>query len=363
MPATRGIDFKEAPALGGYVITVPKPRATVGLTASEGDPLLATWSVGIGRAAAFTSDFKDRWGRGWLKWPGAVKVFGQLGRDTARKADDPRVRLESDTASGELSVRADVVGDNGRAQTFRRLTVHVAGPDGFSRDVALEAVGAGRYAARMPLSRPGTYVATAKDELTGDAVGTTGAVLTAGEELRPTGTDRALLTRIASMTGGKVRDTLAGIYDDRGARRFAYTPLGAPLALLAAIAMVLGVGARRLGTPDFLSRMAARMRGWSSRSKEARAARARDREAGLARARQLEQINAALLATKQRAAPRAAGPIAQQGILGRAPAAPPAQPPPPAGQAQPPAAPPAAVPAERELTAAEKLALRRRERR
>ena len=218
--ATRGIALDDAPELRGYVVTVPKPRATIALGGPEGDPVLATWAVGIGRSAAFTSDFKDRWGVGWLRWPGAVKMFGQVGRDTARKADDPRVRLESDASGGELHVRADVVGDDGRAQTFRRLTVHVAGPDGFSRDIALEAVGAGRYGANVPLSRPGTYVATAKDELTNEAVGTTGAVLTAGEELRPTGSDRALLGRITTMTGGKMRDTLAGVYDDRAARRF-----------------------------------------------------------------------------------------------------------------------------------------------
>ena len=120
----------------------------------EGDPILATWSAGIGRSAAFTSDFKDRWGAPWSTWPGGAKMIGQLGRDIARKADDPRVRLESDATGGELHVRADVVGDDGRAQTFRRLTVHVAGPDGFSRDVALEAIGAGRYARDRPALAP-----------------------------------------------------------------------------------------------------------------------------------------------------------------------------------------------------------------
>ena len=362
MPATRGIDFGNAPALGGYVITVKKPRATVGLAAEEGDPLLATWSVGIGRTAAFTSDFKDRWGRDWLHFPAALKMFGQLGRDTARKADDPRVRLESDTSGGELHVRADVVGDDGRAQTFRRLTVHVAGPDGFARDVALEAVGAGRYAASVPLSRPGTYVATAKDELGGEAVGTTGAALTAGEELRPTGTDRALLARIAMMTGGKVRDTLAGIYDDRGTRRFAYTPLGAPLALLAAIAMVLGVGARRLGVPDFASRAWGRVQSLSVISKDLREKRHAQRAEAMKRAHEVERLNAALVASKQRAAPRTGGvpspqPSPRGGGSRNVPTPPFASPDrnvPSAGPQEPEA---------RELTAAEKLAIRRRERR
>ena len=300
-PPTQAIDFKEAPPLKGYVVTVAKPRASVLLGGPEDDPILATWSVGIGHAAAFTSDYKDRWGQNWLGWDGAAKMFVQLARDTARKADDPRVRLESDATGGELHVRADVVGDDGRAQTFRRLTVHIGGPDGFSRDVPLEAVGAGRYAASIPLSRPGTYVATARDEVTNEAVGTTGAVLTVGDELRPTGSDRLLLGRIASMTAGKVRDTLAGIFEDRGARRFAYTPIGSWLVLASAIAMLFGVAARRLGVPAIASMVAAKMRARREAVARAHAEHASEqaRAAALARMDQ-QRLNDALLARKQR---------------------------------------------------------------
>jgi hypothetical protein len=126
----------------------------------------------------------------------------------------------------------------------------VGGPDGFSRKVPLDAVGAGSYAATIPLSSPGTFVASAIDELSNEVVGTTGAVLSAGEELRPTGTDRALLTRIASMTGGKVRDSLDGVYLDRATKRFAYTPLSFPLIIFAAATLFLGVAARKLAWFD-----------------------------------------------------------------------------------------------------------------
>ncbi len=362
---TRAVDFAKAPELKGYVVAVAKPRATVLLGGPEGDPVMATWSVGIGRSAAFTSDFKDRWGAGWLAWPGAVKLMGQLGRDTARRSDDPRVRLEADAQGGVLSVRADVVGDDGRAQTFRRLTVHVAGPDGFSRDVPLEAVGAGRYAATVPLSRPGTYVAAAKDEVTGQAVGTTGAVLGAGEELRPTGSDRVLLARVAQMTGGKVRDTLAGIYDERASRRFAYTPMGPLLVLAAALAMLAGVAARRLGTPAFLKAAAARARAAASVPAERRAVRDADAARARERADEQARTNAALLDRKRAAAPTAGH--AGTGLLDRAPpphaGAPPIVPrgaPPPNAGAPPVGSQPG--PVERPLTAAERLAQRRRER-
>jgi hypothetical protein len=187
-------------------------------------------------------------------------MIAQTARAVARKGEDGRVRLEADASGGELGVRATVVGDDGRAQSFRRLVVHVAGPDGMARELALEATGAGAYAATLPLSRPGTYIAVARDELTGDAVGTTGAVLSAGEELRPTGSDPALLGRIADLTGGKRRDTLAGIFADRASRRFAYQDATPPLLVLAAFGLLLAVAARRLSMPDALVAWAARRR-------------------------------------------------------------------------------------------------------
>jgi uncharacterized membrane protein len=259
-PAIRGIEVGALPALTGYVVTIPKGRAQVHLKGPEGDPILATWSVGIGRAGAFTSDFKDRWGSAWTAAPEAARLFGQLARDLTRRADDPRVRLEADAAGGELHVRANLVGDDGRAESFRRLKVRVGGPDGFQREVALEAVGAGAYAVAIPLSRPGAYIATAIDEIAGDPVATTGAVLSAGEELRPTGTDRGLLTRVAEITGGQVRDTLAGIYKERSAKRFAYTSLVPPLLLLSAFALLIGVAARKLALPERISALPNRLR-------------------------------------------------------------------------------------------------------
>ena len=244
--AIRAIDFAAAPILKGYVVTIPKPRASVHLLGPEGDPLLATWSVGMGRAAAFTSDLKDRWGAAWTSFPGAARMMAQLARDTSRRPDDPRVRLEADTAGGELHVRATVVGDDGRAQSFRRLAIGVAGPDGFAKRVALEPVGSGAYAASIPLSRPGTYVATAIDELSRETVGTAGAVLSPGEEMRPVGTDRALLSRLASMTGGKSRSTLAGLFLDRSAPRYAYDPMGGWLALAAGLLLLASVALRKV---------------------------------------------------------------------------------------------------------------------
>jgi hypothetical protein len=366
-PAVRGIDVKALPQLTGYVVTIPKGRAQVHLTGPEGDPILATWSVGIGRAATFTSDYKDRWGSEWTSSPEAARLFGQLARDIVRRADDPRVRLEADANGGELHVRANLVGDDGRAESFRRLKVRVAGPDGFQREVALEAVGAGSYSATVPLSRPGAYIATAIDEMSKEAVSTSGAVLSAGEELRPTGTDRGLLARVAEVTGGQMRDTLAGIFKERSVKRFAYKSLDWLMLLLAAFALLLGVAARRIALPERLATLPARFRAGARAREAARAERARRRaEEDRAAAATVDALRErrAELGTARRPPPVSAADTPPPSVphFGRAqPIAPPR--PPAAGPARPvaPGAEPTAPPAStRGMTAAEILLARRR---
>jgi uncharacterized membrane protein len=48
------------PPLLGYVCTTSKPRAELPLVCDKGDPLLAHWQFGLGRAVAWTSDAKAR---------------------------------------------------------------------------------------------------------------------------------------------------------------------------------------------------------------------------------------------------------------------------------------------------------------
>jgi Ca-activated chloride channel homolog len=277
-PPVRGIDFGASPPLTGYVVTIPKARAQVHLSGPEGDPILVTWSAGVGRAAAFTSDYRDRWGVAWTSWAGASRLFGQLARDLARRADDPHARVEADALGGVLHVRVSLTDAKGRAETFRRLRARIAGPDGFTEDLELEAVGSGAYAAPLPLGRPGAYVATVLDEK-GSPLGIAGAALNAGEELRPTGTDRALLGRIAELSGGKLRDTLAGVFDDRPPRRFAYSSESALLALAAAFGLLGMVTARRLSLPEQVSSLPASMAARRTARRETRRL-IRERRAG-----------------------------------------------------------------------------------
>lgn len=262
-----GIDFSAAPELLGYVVTVPKPRATVHLSGPDEDPVLASWSVGLGRAAVFTSDLKDRWGLAWTQWPGAARMLAQIARDLVRRDDDDRVRLETVAANGRLEVRATATSAGGRADSLRRLRAKVSGPDGLLREVELEPTSVGAYSASVPLDRPGTYVAVVLDEATGEAVGTSGAAWSSGDEMRAAKSDVGLLDRLSNLTGGSRRTSLREVFHDRAMRRFSYEDSSAMLAAFAAFALLASVVARKLGFPDALvpalERVRRRLGTWS----------------------------------------------------------------------------------------------------
>src|SRR5262245_8834754 len=63
----KGIAQNSLPALRGYVLTFPKPRAEL-LMRIDKDPLLASWRYGLGEVMAFTSDLSGRWGKDWVTW-------------------------------------------------------------------------------------------------------------------------------------------------------------------------------------------------------------------------------------------------------------------------------------------------------
>src|SRR5258707_12172525 len=72
------INWKTVPPLGGYVATTVKQNAELVLMSHQEDPVLATWRYGLGRAAAFTSDAKAKWGGLWLRGGELNRFWPQL---------------------------------------------------------------------------------------------------------------------------------------------------------------------------------------------------------------------------------------------------------------------------------------------
>src|SRR5207244_769880 len=112
------------PALGGYLATSPKDLADVLLASDAGDPLLARWPYGLGRAVAWTSDLRGRWSSDWLTWPGLPRLLTSLVSWTIPAEQGPlRVRLRAGSSSAQIAV---VSADP--PTTPARVRARVAGP-------------------------------------------------------------------------------------------------------------------------------------------------------------------------------------------------------------------------------------------
>ncbi len=142
-----GIDWTAAPFVLGYDATSVKAGTRVLLATERGEPLLATGRIGLGKAAAFTSDLKGRWTGDWLEWPGFGKLVTQLARATARGADESGVTARVTSAGGETGVVVDAMDGGGQFADEAEVTVTRLAD---SREVRAEQIAPGRYRAGFP---------------------------------------------------------------------------------------------------------------------------------------------------------------------------------------------------------------------
>jgi uncharacterized membrane protein len=202
--AMQDIDWKATPPLGGYVATTVKHTAELVLMSHQEDPVLATWRYGLGRAAAFTSDAKARWGVLWLRWRDFNKFWAQLTRWTLRSGtrSDTVARVERHDEVGEIAV--DAVDGKGEFINFLDSQVGVVAPNRERTVIDLEQVGPGRYRGRFPASQEGVYLVGMAQRHNDQVVGSqlAGLVVPYAQELRDLGVDEALLHEISALTGG-----------------------------------------------------------------------------------------------------------------------------------------------------------------
>ncbi|MGH7903043.1 MAG: VWA domain-containing protein [Candidatus Dormibacteraceae bacterium] len=245
-----GVPLDAFPALGGYVVTSPKPAAEVYLASPKGDPVLAAWRYGLGRAVAWTSDAEGRWTNSLL----AASVGGRLlARMVAWSLPDP--------AAGPLAVQTSVSGDGLEVAVSGTGggTVRVTGvaPDLSGLDQQLAPVAPGRWRGRLPLAGTGAYLLHVSLLRSGAAVA--GADLAVAvpypPEYRHLGRDDPLLAELAHE-GGRLLANPAAAWSEPVPPFPVATDVGWLLLVLAAVLWPLDVAVRRLMlTPAQLMRM------------------------------------------------------------------------------------------------------------
>ena len=152
------------PKIYGYVGTTLKPRASLAMHGVEpDDPLLASWSIGLGKCVAYTSDSTRRWGRDWVAWNGYAKFWSQIVRWTSRSMQNSGLTTTTVMDGNEGRVMVDAVDDQGKPLNNLQLKADVILPDASSasKDVQLEQIAPGRYQGKFTASQRAARISSA----------------------------------------------------------------------------------------------------------------------------------------------------------------------------------------------------------
>lgn len=200
-----GIDLELAPFLLGYVATQPRPTAEIFLVSDRGDPILASWQYGLGKAVAFTSDAKARWASDWLEWPGYGKFWTQLVRDTMRKTTLSNFQAQITKEKGIAHLAIDALGETGDFLNELDSEISLIGPDLKKKQLAISQTAPGRYELDFSTQEVGPYFLNIMQKQAGEIVNTqvTGTVVSYPEEYLVHNANEPLLTQLSTVSGGK----------------------------------------------------------------------------------------------------------------------------------------------------------------
>lgn len=216
-PTMRGFVPRRLPSLGGYVGATLKPAADLILQAPEGDPILAGWQYGLGRALAWTSDAGERWASAWQGWNDSSAFWTQV---LAYTFPDPttgplQTRVETD-ASGTRVV-AEATDAAGAPLDLANVAVRIDAPAGVTETLRLKQVAPGRYEAPMPAQaisgqlQPGAYrLSTALQKGDQRLQALAGWSQAYPVEFAQASGDPSLLRRVAQTSGGSVLTSAEG---------------------------------------------------------------------------------------------------------------------------------------------------------
>jgi uncharacterized membrane protein len=207
-----GVGMESAPQLKGYVRFVSRPGSDTILMADREDPLLVRWQYGLGRAAVFTSDAKNRWAANWVQWAGFDKLWANIFRDLLPHAPESETTADFDRASDELVV--DYRLSRNVEEPAKTPDIFVLGPDGFHAPLKMGKVAAGHYRGRLAIGQnQGLFrVRPLMDSRAFPEVG----FYRQEDEMQEYGNNEQLLRQIAASTGGRFGVKAGDVFDATG---------------------------------------------------------------------------------------------------------------------------------------------------
>ena len=207
-----GVGMETAPPLQGYVRFQARPTSDTILEADRSDPLLVRWQYGLGRAAVFTSDAKNRWAEKWVTWPGFDQLWANIFRDLLPHAPQSETVADFDRAANELVV--DYHLSKNVDEPAPIPDIFAIGPNGFHAPLKVSKVAAGHYRGRVAIGQnQGLFrVRPVADSRAFPEVG----FYRQEDEMMEYGNNEPLLRQIASATGGRFNPSPAQVFDSGG---------------------------------------------------------------------------------------------------------------------------------------------------
>jgi Ca-activated chloride channel family protein len=251
-PILKGIDPDSLPFLLGYVATQPKETASVVLASGHGEPVLASWSYGLGRACAFTSDAKGRWAGDWISWEAFPKFWAQLVRSVMSTGAHRELRTHSrvEVEQGVARVTLDV---RDRAGAFRddvTPELSLLREEGTASPLEVEHLGPGLFRSSFPIESYGRFHRLLVVQRRGEEVldlRTLGVTQSYSAEFLTPYPDLELLGRLAESTGGRLEPDPSELWRFEGRPGRSPRPTRAWLLALACLLLPLDIALRRLG--------------------------------------------------------------------------------------------------------------------
>jgi Ca-activated chloride channel homolog len=249
--ALSGVDFADAPALGGHVSVKARDTAEVYLATQQGAPLLTRWQYGLGKSIMFSSDVKNRWSAGWVEWKNYGKFWAQLVRDTMRQGGSESVVFSLRRDGSDAVIRLMLLTEDGQFRDELSPEVAVSRGDEGDELIKLHQLGPGVYQARAPFGSAATLSARVRngggiDSATAERAGVRTIFSGFPDEYRSLPPNLDLLQTIANETGGKVGPSIEEVFATQGDQGKRSSPLWPWLAIAALFTYLVDILLRRL---------------------------------------------------------------------------------------------------------------------
>jgi uncharacterized membrane protein len=247
----KGFQNTGFPELTGRVVTSAKPSAEIALRSPDGDPVLAHWRPGLGRAVAFMSDAKNRWARNWVPWDKFSQFWAQAVRWSMRTVSQNNFNLQARVRGGKGEVILDALDGEGKFVNYLGIKAKVVTPSFKEIPVAVSQKGPGRYGGTFEADEVGAYFVSltydGKDVEPGFM--SSGTSLSYSPEYRDLSANRPLLNSLVEETGGRLLGPADDVFLHNLPTRLGTEPRWPLLLLLAMAVFFFDVFVRRVAIP------------------------------------------------------------------------------------------------------------------